>query len=286
MIADQFSNARAVWDINFKQRDAYAGNCIRIYRRNGAFANDGETDIGFTAGGVIDKQAILDFCLTGDGFIKTIYDQSGNGHHLNQDQATADEVYQICVSGTLNEDADGNLFADSSDGFFLRTSDGLGGITDFSLFTRIQKDTLETQGALFSESASSSGLYALYMNSGDSNTSIDAAVGSPNYYKDGSLFAGSSRGDLYTHFHDASPTWSIWSITNGSFTPATLTNFRWAYGAFQTLNHDFQSAVIFSDDKTAEESDIRTWLSNQYLGIPNQGATITQPVTITLNSSS
>jgi hypothetical protein len=53
----------------------YSGPCMRI-RRSG---DNAETDIGFD-GIDLDRDAIADFCSPGDGFVKTWYDQSGEGN--------------------------------------------------------------------------------------------------------------------------------------------------------------------------------------------------------------
>jgi hypothetical protein len=58
-----------------------------------------ERDIGFTASGELDTAALLDFAGTGDVFVKTWYDQSGNGRHATQ--ATANLQPQIVSNGAL-----------------------------------------------------------------------------------------------------------------------------------------------------------------------------------------
>lgn len=63
---------------------SYAGPCLRLFRSDGA-----ETDIGFTAAGVIDKAAMMTYLFNFTGYVKTWYDQSGNGNHLTMSYSTA-----------------------------------------------------------------------------------------------------------------------------------------------------------------------------------------------------
>ena len=53
--------------------------CLRVRRDS----DDSETDIGFS-GGVVDASAIASFCGVAQGWVKTWYDQSGNGLDVTQ----------------------------------------------------------------------------------------------------------------------------------------------------------------------------------------------------------
>jgi hypothetical protein len=66
-----------------KLRTAYAGSAIRVRRSS----DNAELDIGFTASGDLDT-TLLAFVGTGDGFITTWYDQSGNGRNATQTDST------------------------------------------------------------------------------------------------------------------------------------------------------------------------------------------------------
>jgi hypothetical protein len=62
-------------------------------------SNNAERDIGFTASGDLDIAALLDFVGSGDGFVTTWYDQSGNGRHATK--STAEIQPQIVSNGAL-----------------------------------------------------------------------------------------------------------------------------------------------------------------------------------------
>ena len=82
----------------------YVGNCIRIRRSS----DSAELDIGFSSG-FVDETAMTDHCGTGDGFIVTWYDQSGNSY--NATQGAAGSQAQI-----VNGDPYGSTVIDGSDG--------------------------------------------------------------------------------------------------------------------------------------------------------------------------
>lgn len=78
-----------------KLRAAYAGSAIRVVRSS----DSAESDIGFL-GTNLDTPALLTFVGAGTGYVKTVYDQSGNGRHFTQSGLAA-FMPQIVQSGTL-----------------------------------------------------------------------------------------------------------------------------------------------------------------------------------------
>jgi hypothetical protein len=61
--------------------------------------DNAELDIGFAASGDLDATALLTFVGPGDGFVTTLYDQSGNGR--NATQTTAGLQPQIVSNGAI-----------------------------------------------------------------------------------------------------------------------------------------------------------------------------------------
>lgn len=74
---------------------SWTNSAIRV-RRSSDFT---ETDIGFS-GEDLDTTGLLAFCGGGNGFVVTIYDQSGNGRHLTQADATLQP--KIVTSGVVD----------------------------------------------------------------------------------------------------------------------------------------------------------------------------------------
>ena len=58
----------------------YTGPCLEVRRDS----DDTTKDIGFLVDGSLNVSQLLDFCGTGDGYVRTWYDQSGNGYDAVQ----------------------------------------------------------------------------------------------------------------------------------------------------------------------------------------------------------
>lgn len=96
LVLDELGVAAAAAYSLRQLRNAYTGAAINVTR-----SSDGTTSaIGFS-GGSLDTTALLAFVGSGNGFVNTWYDQSGNG--LNLTQSTAASQPQIVASGALYE---------------------------------------------------------------------------------------------------------------------------------------------------------------------------------------
>ena len=78
LLLDLYPNAAAAYSLR-KLRTAYAGASIKVRRSS----DNTEQDIGFV-GNELDTASLLSFVGAGDGFVVKRYDQSGNGHDLEQ----------------------------------------------------------------------------------------------------------------------------------------------------------------------------------------------------------
>jgi hypothetical protein len=94
LLLDAYSGAAAAYSLR-KLRELYSGAAIRVRRSS----DNAEADIGFNVNDELDTIALLAFCGAGDGFVKTWYDQSGNGYDAAQ--ATAANQPQIVSSGSV-----------------------------------------------------------------------------------------------------------------------------------------------------------------------------------------
>lgn len=87
-------SAHAAYSVARKLRAAYSGSAIRVRRSS----DDAEQDIGFSSD-VLDESALTTFVGANDGYVVTLYDQSGNGNDATQ--ATEADQSQIVSSGTV-----------------------------------------------------------------------------------------------------------------------------------------------------------------------------------------
>ena len=72
-----------------KVRGAYSGGCLRLRRSS----DNAEADIGFGADGWLDTDAVTTHLGGANGFIRTWYDQSGNGRDLVQTDGSTQFSY-------------------------------------------------------------------------------------------------------------------------------------------------------------------------------------------------
>lgn len=93
-LLDFFPNAATAYSLR-RLRFSYTGAAIRVRRS----LDNTEQDIGFTAFGNLDTTALTIFCGTGNGFVTTWYDQSGNGRNITQ--TTASNQPRIVTSGSI-----------------------------------------------------------------------------------------------------------------------------------------------------------------------------------------
>lgn len=90
-ILDGISNVAAAYSLR-KLRSAYSGSAVRVRRSS----DSTEQDIGFASDGEFDSAAFSAFVGGGTGYVKTWYDQSGNGRDATQ--TTAGRQPQLVLS--------------------------------------------------------------------------------------------------------------------------------------------------------------------------------------------
>lgn len=93
LLLDTYTGAAAAYSLR-KLRTAYTGYCIEVRRSS----DDTTANIGFV-NDVLDESSLTTFCGAGDGFVKTWYDQSGNGNNATNE--TFSQQPQIVSSGSV-----------------------------------------------------------------------------------------------------------------------------------------------------------------------------------------
>jgi len=93
-LLDSYPGAAAAYSVRLLKSD-YTGNAIRVRRSS----DNAEQNIGFDGSGNLDTTALTSFCGSGNGFVTTWYDQSGNGK--NALNTTAANQPQIVSAGSI-----------------------------------------------------------------------------------------------------------------------------------------------------------------------------------------
>lgn len=111
-----------MWCFSRRLRTAYTSHLFRVRRAS----DNAEQDIGYVAGtGIADIAALTSFCAGTDGFVKTWYDQSGNGRDLTQSTtASQPKIWDSATGAVLINGKLAALWDTSNDN--LRRSDACG----------------------------------------------------------------------------------------------------------------------------------------------------------------
>jgi hypothetical protein len=93
-LLDTYGGAAAAYSLR-KLSSTYSGNAIRVRRSS----DNTEQNIGFDGSGNLDTSALTTFVGAGNGFVVTIFDQSGNG--INMTSSFANRQAKIVSSGVV-----------------------------------------------------------------------------------------------------------------------------------------------------------------------------------------
>lgn len=95
-LLDTYSGASVAYSAARRLATAYTGALIRVRRSS----DNSEQDIGYDTNNILDQSALTSFVGANNGFVVTIYDQSGNAK--NATQATAVNQPRIVNSGSID----------------------------------------------------------------------------------------------------------------------------------------------------------------------------------------
>ncbi len=113
----------------------YAGDVITVRRDS----DNTEQSFGFT-GNTLNTAALLSFVGAGNGYVKTWYDQSGNGRYV--EQTVSGYQPKIVDSGSLIPGLNGkpSIYFDSATGNFLKTASSFSTPVSGSVFFAAKHD--------------------------------------------------------------------------------------------------------------------------------------------------
>lgn len=235
-ILDQVGNSAIGLSLR-KVRAAYSGSAIRVRRAS----DNTEQDIGFTSSGALDTSSLNSFCSGTDGFIRTWYDQTGNGRDAAQ--TTSASQPQIYKSATGIVTQNGLPIIEFTTTRNLTGTYAVNGLTTMNI-TIVGRGTgsgnqASNRGAIFWTESGSWGSVYFGVNqdfalgrfgTGQSNNNIGGSVGSTTALRYWSMIKDGST--EYVYLNNALVTNPIGKNTTIANTNSTYTLNYNSYGCF------------------------------------------------------
>jgi hypothetical protein len=276
-LLDDYPNAAAAYSLR-KLRSAYTGSAIRVRRSS----DNDEQNIGFTALGNLDTSSLTSFCGSGNGFVTTWYDQSGNAR--NATQTTAANQPQIVSSGSvILDNTKPTIFWNGGQRLSLASDSMTNGIGYFSSFSvsKLNDNTSSTQRflSLISTGTSSSASRILFGKNGSNfiiaggrrldTDSFIGAASSTTYTLNRVLNSNilnyiSSKLDIYINSSSVASSTTFHSGGNVSATNAQTQQIGSDGSGGQNWLGNMQEMIFYTSDQSSNRTAIETNINNFY----------------------
>lgn len=244
-ILDTYTGSAGAYSVAFKLRSAYSGSAFRVRRSS----DNTEQDIGFV-GCHVDTASLKSFVGSNSGYIVTLYDQEGSN---NVTQSTSSLQARIVNAGVVERvSGQPSMYMSASQYNF----------SQFANRSRLDIYYLASPNDnTYMHFNSGGDSYSYVADNGSSVTTLYARFGTPSLYTNGSLFSGTTRGDVYTAFNGA----KIICIQEAA------TNVGWS-GVFNASNYGsgfqftgYLSQIIgWNSDQSANRSGIVSAFNTQF----------------------
>jgi hypothetical protein len=279
LLLDVYTNAAAAYSVR-KLRTLYTGNAIQVRR-----SSDNTTqNIGFTLTGDLDTSALTSFCGSGNGFVTTWYDQSGNAK--NAIQTTAANQPQIVSSGAvINVNGKPSLDYSSVNTIALTTSASLSNSNSLTMTTvaKINNPSVSYKYAWAIGFTGPSGYAAFIPITGSSFQDWQTAdmgfwgdgyngTNPPRIISQGLVY---TSGNQYLNFGVLGTT-NVFNINNSTITTRVNTTANCSYSGLIAVGNsnsltegllgNLQEVVLWQNDLSANRSGINL-NTNTYYGI-------------------
>lgn len=257
-ILDSYTGAEAAYATALLY-SSYGGSCLRVRRDS----DNAEQDIGFS-GQDIDEAAINSFCSGANCFVKTWYDQSGNGHNATQTTAGSQPKIYDSSTGIIYENS---IVALSFNNSHIRSSSfsaintpftcfadyRFSSISTFPYIVELQTVNARTSMSIYNAGGGArlliNGNYSLYF--GTVNTSTT--------YLMYSLFSSLPEVAL----NGASPVTGSVAITTTALDGVHFgSSYNLITGSF--FVGKMRVAIIYPSDQSANKTGIETAINNYY----------------------
>ena len=249
-LLDTYSGAAAAYSLRLLD-STYTGSAIRVRRSS----DNTEQDIGFNVFSELDTVSLTAFAGTGDAFVKTWYDQSGNSNDATQ-TTTASQPQIVSSGAVITENGKPAVQFDNSDDYFeFPITYSTTSIQLHSVFA-----TSDTKWVLLRDGTAPTKNIPIAQ-AGSAGTPIDG-VTSANFYKNSALQSISTRTEVVTTY--STSTQGLMTINGNIASTGSSTILFGRYVSSYTMNAKHQELVIYTTDETSNRTDIETNIATFY----------------------
>jgi hypothetical protein len=190
-------------------------------------------------------------------FLTTLYDQSGNRNHANQTVViNQPKVYDVLIGEVIKENGKPAMVIDGVDDHLLIPN--VAGRSNIdAYFVNRHNPSLNSNNSAATRyiypSKNIAGTYGFVVQKGSNSTTITSNYGSPNFYKNNILFAGTTRNDIYEFLGQ---TQNIINHRGGNV--ASWNSFNFGSFATNTFNFEgtLQEIIIFDRNLNTKERNL------------------------------
>jgi hypothetical protein len=250
LLLEEYPGAVAAYSLRLLD-NTYTGDAIRVRRAS----DNAEQDIAFDANGDLDTSALDTFCSGTDGFVKTWYDQSGNGNDAEQ-TTTANQPKIVSSGSIIQEGGKPALEFDGINDYFAKAFLLTNPVSHFVVAQAsstgdfiIDGYVATNRNSLYKSSADEIRLYnggALYQTHIDGTQAVFSSISNGA----NSLLAvnGSGvTGTIGTNSMDGVTIGAIGSLGSGTYFDGTI-----------------QEVVLYGSDETSNRTGIETDINDFY----------------------
>jgi hypothetical protein len=244
-LLDDYPNAAAAYSLRLL-RSAYTGDAIRVRRAS----DNTEQDIGFVSN-ELDTSALTTFCSGTNGFVKTWYDQSGNGYDATQ--TTSAKQPQIVSSGSVLLLNNKPFFTGVSEGGFSVSIP----VDDRRLYNFFVGKLTSSGNTMTLSSGNDYAGLAINGNTSD----ILARATNNNFYSNGLLISPIwNRGEYFDNLQNQKLI--TWDFTTNS--GEWVDDLEIGYLSNSYFNPELQELIIYPSDQSTNRTGIETNINDFY----------------------
>jgi len=246
-LLDTYSGAAAAYSLRLLD-STYTGSAIRVRRSS----DNTEQDIGFNVFSELDTVSLLAFAGTGDAFVKTWYDQSGNSNDATQTTTSAQP--KIVSSGAvITENGKPTLLSTVGGQHLVKQTFSQTTMEAF-LTTKVSSAFSYSAGICGSDSA-----YALVAQENNTSTIINQNSGTVSYRLDSASWSPSNRDAVYTALEDNQ------RLVGISFNATSWSDLYLGYTGTSALNmFSFQEVILYPSDQSTNRTNIESNIATFY----------------------